>query len=1233
MKLPLLERRGPLGIPYALLILLGFFFLLPFGFRGARQSLNKKENDVKDWLPSDFRETAELNWFADHFVGESFVVATWPGCSSDDDRLRLFEEKIRHESEQFDPRGVVSDSLVDSYLRARETGKKYELLRTGNNDHRNWGGQQEKWLKSAKDGVWHYITPDGRLFRWEVTEGPLYSGFREYSKSRGNFKLDGQFVAAFGPESTEEFVNPFYNDPSLLCAPLFEKVETGATIVEQLACEQGPLWPIDLTDADKRKLVAERLAMKRFTGSLFAPAVPNGFTWNPDEFTAAIPEKRRGDLPEDFEFLVSEKLTEIIDDQFDGYTENLAGASTETQTEVWYAIYDYADVEPPPRPTCVLVTLTDLAKENLPYALGRGVLGSPRGRLLELAEQSGIQAAPAPSIAPPPFDAEPVVAAGLPPLRLGGPPVDNVAIDEEGTITLVRLVGYSIVIGFVLSFLCFGSFKIAIMVFIVGGSSAMLSMAVVWWTDGQVDAILMSMPSLVYVLGLSGAIHVINYYRDEVRARGASGAPGRALRHAFLPCTLASVTTAIGLVSLFTSNLAPISNFGLYSAIGVLTTLAILFSYLPAALETFRPTLNIEKTKTGSGDVPPPKESFLSDCWAAVGRWITKRHGIVATACLLVLAVTTFGLTKIQTSVQLLKLFDPDARIIEDYAWLESNFGKLVPMELVVRVPPTIQAEKLDDASAEVQPTLNVLQRAEMISRVGKVVHRALGEPGKGTVGQTTSVETFLKPLPAPKNSYDWRRNEFNDEMLAAHADLISTDYLRVEEDGPYQGSELWRISLRVGALSDVDYGLFISTLGDTVEPVMRAYDVRDELLTQLMTDADGKRTPLSGKDRVLVVGSKRPARLSTIDVVQGEDHDIISENIFLGTFRELLAGEKINGKVAWLDANEASAKLEPGSEGWNKVLAKFDAVVWFAGDGLTKEHFASAQRLVDAHNVIEQEPIAALVDGKIPEVQGVGNLQAIYTGVVPVVYKAQRTLLTSLAHSIGLAFVLIACVMIALLNPGRFPGRAFRPSNMGNAVAAGMVSMIPNVFPVLLVFGVMCHMGIKIDIGTMMTASVAMGVAVDDTIHFLSWFRANLDRGLSRVEAVIETYRRVGPAMTQTTIVGGLGLFVFALSTFTPTQRFGTLMLVMLSAALVGDLILLPALLAGPAGRFFKPRPHLANRHHDDARTESKLDGDQETSSDETSKPAELHEEDEEAIPQLRLHLPAERSRSRKLK
>ena len=129
---------------------------------------------------------------------------------------------------------------------------------------------------------------------------------------------------------------------------------------------------------------------------------------------------------------------------------------------------------------------------------------------------------------------------------------------------------------------------------------------------------------------------------------------------------------------------------------------------------------------------------------------------------------------------------------------------------------------------------------------------------------------------------------------------------------------------------------------------------------------------------------------------------------------------------------------------------------------------------------------------------------------------------------------------------------------------------MIPNVFPVILVFGAMGHLKVKIDIGTMMCASVAMGIAVDDTIHFLTWFRIGLRDGMTRNQALLEAYRRVGTAMTQTTLIGGLGLAVFALSTFTPTQRFGVMMVTLLVAALAGDLILLPALLAGPLGRFF---------------------------------------------------------------
>jgi hypothetical protein len=182
--------------------------------------------------------------------------------------------------------------------------------------------------------------------------------------------------------------------------------------------------------------------------------------------------------------------------------------------------------------------------------------------------------------------------------------------------------------------------------------------------------------------------------------------------------------------------------------------------------------------------------------------------------------------------------------------------------------------------------------------------------------------------------------------------------------------------------------------------------------------------------------------------------------------------------------------------------------------------------------------------------------------------------LLKSLIESTDGSFVSIAIIMMALLRDWK--GRW----NIGNWLnfRGGMVAMLPNVFPIMLVFGAMGFLGIAVDIGSMMTASVAMGIAVDDTIHFLNWYNRGLQQGMTRKEAIRFSYTSCAESMAQTGLIVGCGLFVFALSTFQPTQRFGVLMLVLLNAATLGDLFVLPALLASPLGKWVgKERPRAA--------------------------------------------------------
>ncbi len=178
-------------------------------------------------------------------------------------------------------------------------------------------------------------------------------------------------------------------------------------------------------------------------------------------------------------------------------------------------------------------------------------------------------------------------------------------------------------------------------------------------------------------------------------------------------------------------------------------------------------------------------------------------------------------------------------------------------------------------------------------------------------------------------------------------------------------------------------------------------------------------------------------------------------------------------------------------------------------------------------------------------------------TGMMPVSDETNQQLFEDLARSYLMAFVLICPLMMIILR----------------SVSAGLVAMLPNVMPTLLVFGSLGWLNLSVDIGTVLCASVALGIAVDDTVHFLTWFRRGLSEGQPRVEAVRFAYDRCALAMLQTTLICGCGMLVFGLSDFVPASRFAVLLAILLATALVGDLILLPALLCSPVGRLFERR------------------------------------------------------------
>ena len=138
-------------------------------------------------------------------------------------------------------------------------------------------------------------------------------------------------------------------------------------------------------------------------------------------------------------------------------------------------------------------------------------------------------------------------------------------------------------------------------------------------------------------------------------------------------------------------------------------------------------------------------------------------------------------------------------------------------------------------------------------------------------------------------------------------------------------------------------------------------------------------------------------------------------------------------------------------------------------------------------------------------------------------------------------------------------------------SATAGLLAMIPNILPPLCVFGLFGWLGWPLDVGGMMTASVALGISVDDTAHLLTWFkRAGGQPGATSRTRIDAALARSAAPILRTSLILGLAFVVFALCAFAPIAQFGALLASLLALALVGDLVLLPALLAGPAGRLF---------------------------------------------------------------
>ena len=173
-------------------------------------------------------------------------------------------------------------------------------------------------------------------------------------------------------------------------------------------------------------------------------------------------------------------------------------------------------------------------------------------------------------------------------------------------------------------------------------------------------------------------------------------------------------------------------------------------------------------------------------------------------------------------------------------------------------------------------------------------------------------------------------------------------------------------------------------------------------------------------------------------------------------------------------------------------------------------------------------------------------NDTVIATGMIPLLINTFSHAISSSVTSYFIAAVAISFMMMLILG----------------SVRIGLLSMIPNLAPIIMGLLIMYIANIPLDMFTLLIGSIAIGLAVDDTIHFMHNFRRYYLESGDAAKAIEQTFFTTGKAMVITTIVLSLGFYAYLMANMISVQNFGLLTGSVIILALLSDLLLAPALM-----------------------------------------------------------------------
>lgn len=730
----------------------------------------------------------------------------------------------------------------------------------------------------------------------------------------------------------------------------------------------------------------------------------------------------------------------------------------------------------------------------------------------------------------------------------GGAPFISTYIYDSTQEDMRRLTPWAVIAIVVIILASFRDWVGSLLALFTTGLGIVVSRGAMGALDVSFNIVLSGMPVILFAVGSAYSIHILSRYY----ANAASGDRQAALEKTLIetgPTVIAAgMTTVIGLLSFMTMDIAPMRTFGLFTALGIFTTLVLSVTFVPAVIRV----VDLPGKDLSAGNFH--KGTHLLAGWARRNRGLT--GGLLGGTAL----VGLFFIGQVDTRMDQSAFFQPGSPPDEAQRFLDTYFGGSQFLQVHVRGdlgdPQALrELQRLSDKMLAIDTVTQVLVISDPISAVNDAmqgVHRVPDTPEQvgalygflaGNAGArqlvTEDKAEALIHVKIGSNKAEALESVVAEVERLVDGGILKSYRVEVVDAEPSEEAKQRRHQLVLGRVMGLSafYGIGVDQEA--------AATALGEIAGHTSADREGIRSALAAffvsEECFVEVTVPQAAGLAEASVALGRspNQDDWAQALQGALLEqdETLSAEDPELQMTVDDLMVSAESILDFL--WRRALATARGEALLKGQQITWSGAASDDRFragVEVAMMNLENPTVMLPDeGEVAK-----KLELEINGL-PVLYRGMSESVTAnQIKSLGFALLLVWVIMTLLF---RSP-------------VSGLLATTPTALTLVVVYGGMGLRGMHLDIGTSMLGSIIIGAGVDYAVHLMAAWR-----GASVDEALAHSIQETAPAIWTNAFMVAAGFFVLTLGEARPLQNVGGLTAVAMMVAAIMTFLAIPLL------------------------------------------------------------------------